>query len=129
MLLVRRLHAGAAFRLALIRPGVDACLTCLADYRAEKHPDWIDVPADDLPDVFDAGCAAPARPGAGLTSQHAAIFAAARAVEILEGPGTEPNHWLWVERPIAPGDNRLSKRLTLHEAAFPPRPDCPICGV
>jgi len=63
MLLVRTLHAGAAFRVALIRPGRDACVTCLADYRTDRHPDWIDVPTDNLPDVFDAGCAAPATRG------------------------------------------------------------------
>jgi ThiF family len=129
MLLVRTLHAGAAFRVALMRPSVDACLTCLADYRAEQHPDWIDVPADSLPEVFDAGCAAPARPGAGLGSQHAALFAAARALEVLEGGEPEANHWLWVERPIAGGGPRLAAGLTLHTARFPPRPNCPVCGV
>jgi hypothetical protein len=77
MVLVRTLHAGPAFRVALVRPDVDACVSCLAEYRAEKHPDWIDVPADGLPDVFDAGCATPSRPGAGLSCQHAAVFAAA----------------------------------------------------
>lgn len=127
MLVVRTLHAGAAFRVALMRPGADACLTCLADYRAERHPHWIDVPADDLPDVYDAGCAAPARPGAGLSSQHAALFAAARALDVLEGHALEANHWLWVERPIAGGDDRLAAGLTLHQATFSPRPDCAIC--
>ncbi len=129
MLLVRTLHAGAAFRVALMRPRVDACLTCLANYRAEQHPGWIDVPPDGLPGVFDAGCATPARPGAGLGSQHAALFAAARALEVLEGGEPEANHWLWVERPITGGEPRLAAGLTLHRATFAPRPDCPICGV
>jgi hypothetical protein len=127
MLLVRTLHAGAAFRVALIRPGRDACVTCLADYRTDRHPDWIDVPTDDLPDVFDAGCAAPARPGAGLSSQQAAVFTASRALEVLEDRASDINHWLWVERPIA-GDVRLGKALTLHQTRFAPRPDCPTCG-
>jgi hypothetical protein len=129
MLLVRTLHAGSAFRVALMRPRVDACLTCLAHYRAEQHSDWIKVPADGLPDVFDAGCAAPARPGAGLTSQQAALFTAARALDVLEGRELTANHWLWVERPITGADTRLETGLSLHVATFAPRPDCPVCGV
>jgi len=129
MLLVRTLHAGAAFRVALIRPGHDACVTCLAEYRADRHPDWIDVPRDGLPDVFDAGCATPARPGAGLSSQHAAVFAAARALEVLEARVPDSNHWLWVERPISGGDVRLASGLTLHAARFEPRPGCRVCCV
>ena len=129
LLLVRSLHGGDAFRVALLRPRVDACLTCLAEYRAERHRDWIAVPADDRPDVFDIGCATPARPGAGLTSQQAALFAAARALEVLEGRASDMNHWVWVERPIPRADERLVAGLTLHQATFPPRPDCPICGV
>jgi hypothetical protein len=129
MLLVRTLHAGAAFRVALVRAGQDACLTCLAGYRAEGHPDWIEVPADDLPDIYDTGCAAAARPGVGLASQHAAIFTAARALDILEQRQPAHNHWVWVERPIPGDDPRLKMDLTLHPASFTPRMDCPICGV
>ncbi len=128
MLLVRTLHGGAVFRVALVRSGVDACVSCLAEYRAEHHPDWIDVPADGLPDVFDAGCASPSRPGAGLSCQHAAVFAAARSLDVLEGRALDANHWLWVERPISGDDGRLSTGLTLHVARFPPRPDCQVCG-
>lgn len=128
MLLVRTLHGGAAFRVALVRPGVDACLSCLVAYRAEQHPDWINVPADDLADVFDEGCAAASRPGAGLSSQHAATFAAARGLDVLEDRPLDVNHWLWVERPIADGDDRLLAGLTLHTARFLPRRDCAICG-
>lgn len=129
IMLVRSLHAGAAFRVALIRTGEDACLTCLAAYRSEGHPDWIDVPADDLPDIYDSGCASAARPGAGLASQHAAIFTAARAIEVLEDRHPANNHWLWVERPIPSSDPRLRTGLTLNQATFTPRPDCPVCGV
>jgi molybdopterin/thiamine biosynthesis adenylyltransferase len=129
LILVRTLHAGAAFRIALVRPKLDACLRCLVDYQAEQHPDWITVPAADLPDVYDAGCAAPARPGAGLTGQQAALFAAARALEVLEDRAGQGNHWLWVERPIPDADLRLQTPMTLHHARFGPRPGCPVCSV
>lgn len=129
LVLARTLHGGDAFRVVLVRPRVDACLTCLAEHRAEHHPDWISVPADDRRDVFDIGCATPARPGAGLTSQQAALFAAARALDVLEGRAGETNHWLWVERPIPRADERLTTGLTLHQATFLPRAGCPICGV
>jgi hypothetical protein len=109
LLLVRALHGGAAFRVALVRPGEDACLACLASYREDKHPDWIHVPADDLPDVHDDGCATAARPGAGLTRP------------------LEANHWLWIERPIEAADARLTSGLTLHQAHFAPREGCEFC--
>jgi molybdopterin/thiamine biosynthesis adenylyltransferase len=128
MLLARTLHGGAAFRVALIVPGTDACVTCLAEYKAESHPNWIDVPADDLPDVFDAGCASASRPGAGLTSQHAAVFTAARCLDVLEGRELDANHWLWVERPIAGAEPRLSAGRTLHAARFTPHRGCTTCG-
>jgi hypothetical protein len=128
MLLMRTLHAGAAFRIALIRPGVDACVACLAEYKEEGHPEWIDVPSDDLPDIYDTGCATASRPGAGLTSQQAATFAAARALDFLEGRQVSANHWLWVEPAIAADDERLQQGLTLHHTVFAPRPGCPVCG-
>lgn len=129
LILARVLHGGAAFRVALMRPGVDACLTCLAEYQAENHAEWIRVPADDRPDVFDAGCATPARPGAGLTSGQAALFAAGRALEVLEERASETNHWLWVDQPILNADQRLASGRTLHEACFAPRANCVVCGV
>ena len=128
MLMVRSLHAGAAFRVALIRPGVDACIACLAEYKEEGHPEWIDVPSDDLPDVYDTGCATASRPGAGLTSQQAASFAAARVLECLEGREASANHWLWVEQPVTADDERLQQGLTLHLATFSPRLGCAVCG-
>lgn len=128
MLIARSLHAGAAFRVGLIRPGVDACVACLAEYKEEEHPGWIDVPSDDLPDVYDTGCATASRPGAGLTSQQAASFAAARALECLEGREISANHWLWVEQPIAADDERLQQGLSLYQATLSPRPGCAVCG-
>jgi molybdopterin/thiamine biosynthesis adenylyltransferase len=129
IILARTLHAGHAFRVVLIRPGIDACLHCLDDYQTEQHPDWIYVPPDGLPEVYDTGCAAPSQVGSGLTCQQAALFAAARALDVLENRASEVNHWLWVERPIPNEDPRLSNPTTLHQARFAPRADCPVCGV
>jgi ThiF family len=129
LILVRTLHGGDAFRVALVRPGVDACLRCLVDYQAEHHADWIPVPAAELADVYDDGCASPARPGAGLIGQQAALFAATRALEVLENRASENNHWLWVERPVPDADARLQNPITLHQAQFAPRAGCPVCGV
>ena len=129
MILARTLHGGAVFRVALFRPGIDACIACLAAYRLEDDARWINVPPSSLPDIFDTGCAAPARPGAGLTSQHAALFASARALEVLERRADETNHWVWVERAVPGADPRLAARTPLHTATFRPRPGCAVCGV
>lgn len=129
LILVRTLHAGAAFRVALIRRGRDACFGCLGEYRAVGDSKWIDVPDADLPKVYETGCAAAATAGAGLTCQEAAIFAAARALEILEGRDREPNHWVSVLQPIeAAADVRLARPLALHEDIFKPLEGCIACA-
>jgi molybdopterin/thiamine biosynthesis adenylyltransferase len=125
-LCVRTLHAGDAFRVFVVRPGADACLECLRAYKDEGAQEWIEVPGAGLAEIQEEGCATSALPGAGLASTQAADFAAARALDLLEGRDPGANHWLWVERPI-PGDPRLADGLCLHKATFPPRPGCAIC--
>jgi ThiF family len=125
-LCVRTLHAGDAFRVFVVRPGADACLECLRAYKDEGAKEWIEVPGAELAEIQEEGCATSALPGAGLASTQAADFAAARALDLLEGRDPGANHWLWVERPI-PGDPRLADSLCLHKATFPPRPGCAVC--
>lgn len=127
LLAARTLHAGAAWRVMLVRPGRDACLRCLAAYRAEQHPDWISVPPSTLEVVYDTGCTTGAVPGAGLASIASGAFLAARAVDVLEGRDGDDNHWLCVERPIPGGDERVATAPALHSARFEPRSDCAAC--
>ncbi len=126
-LCVRTLHAGDAFRVFIVRPGIDACLECLRAYKDEGTEEWVEVPNAELAEIQEEGCATSAPPGAGLASTQAAGFAAARALDLLEGRDPGANHWLWIERPI-PGDPRLAEGLCLHKATFRPRPGCPVCG-
>jgi hypothetical protein len=95
-------------------------------HRDDGHSAWIDVPDDDLADVYDEGCAAPSRPGDGQTSEEAALYAARHAIDLLEGRDTEANHWVYVRRPIDEADERLAQTGT-HAAAFDVHPDCPRC--
>jgi len=129
VLYVRTLHAGDAIRIALFRPGRDACFTCLMLHREDNHGDWVTVPASDLPNVYDDGCAAPAPVGAGVASHHAGLLVARRAVEVLTTGGDDANHWLWLERPI---DGITARRMpepgVLRVDRFEPHPDCPVCG-
>lgn len=129
VLYARTLHAGDAIRVALWRPGRDACFTCLMLHREDDHEDWVTVPASGLPPVHDDGCAAPASVGAGLASQQAGVLVARRAVEVLTTGGDESNHWLWLERPI---DGIKARRMpepgVLRVDRFEPHPDCPVCA-
>ncbi|HWB69246.1 MAG TPA: ThiF family adenylyltransferase, partial [Solirubrobacterales bacterium] len=99
-LCVRTLHGGDAFRVFVVRPGLDACLGCLRAYKDEGAEEWIEVPDGQLGEVQEEGCATSALPGAGLAFAQAAGFAASRALDLLEGRDPGANHWLWVERPI-----------------------------
>lgn len=129
VLYARTLHAGDAIRVMLFRPGRDACFACLMFHREDGHPAWVEVPASDLPPVRDEGCATPALVGAGLTSQHAGLLVAQRAVELLTAGGGEANHWLWLERPVAGIEaERMPEPGVLRADRFDPHPDCPVCG-
>lgn len=127
-LCVRTLHAGDAFRVFVVRPGIDACLNCLRAYKEEGAQEWIEVPDAELGEVQEDGCATSALPGAGLAFVQAAGFAAARALDLLEERDPGANHWLWVERPMPGADQRLVEGLSLHKATFRPRPGCPVCS-
>jgi molybdopterin/thiamine biosynthesis adenylyltransferase len=129
VLYARTLHAGDAIRIALFRPGRDPCFTCLMLHREDDHPDWVTVPASDLPPVHDDGCAAPAPVGAGLASQHAGLLITQRAVDVLTTGGRDENHWLWLERPIADIQaRRMPEPGVLRADRFDPHPDCPVCA-
>jgi hypothetical protein len=128
IIFARTLHAGSVIRVILLRPGQDACFRCLTLHREGGSKDWIEVPADPLEPVFDRGCAAPARPGAGLSSTEAALAAARLACRVLEGKAGDSNQWLTVAGPVAAPDSRLAEQGRF-EFRFPPHPDCPYCGV
>lgn len=129
VLFARTLHAGDAVRIALFRPGRDACFTCLMLHREDDHPDWVTVPGSDLPPVYDDGCATPAPVGAGLASQHAGVLVAHRALEVLSTGGGDANHWVWLERPIdGITAQRMPEPRVLRADRFEPHPNCPVCG-
>lgn len=129
LLIGRTLHAGSAWRAMLVRPGIDACLRCLAAYRDDPDSDWIHVPAAELPPVRDTGCSAASMPGVGLAAMGVATFVAARALDLLEARTITDNHWVWVERPISSArSSRLHAAPAFHAQHFPPRPDCPSCS-
>lgn len=128
VLFARTLHAGDATRVMLLRPGRDACFTCLMLHRQDDHPDWIEVPASPLAPVHDEGCSAPALPGTGLASAQAGLLLARRAMEVLEAGGGEPNHWFWLERPIsAMTATRRPEPGVLRADRFERHPDCSVC--
>jgi molybdopterin/thiamine biosynthesis adenylyltransferase len=126
ILTTRTVHAGAVIRIMLTRPGRDACLHCLRLHRDDGHADWIEIPDDDLPDVYDVGCAAPSRPGDGLASEEAGLHAARQAIDLLEGRDSDINHWVRVTRPITGADERLSK-IGAYSFSFGVHPDCRRC--
>lgn len=127
VLIARTLRGGDAIRLILVRPGRDPCMTCLRLHRDDQHPSWVEVPDDELPDVYDEGCATASRPGSGLASHEAAVMATERSIALLEGRDDDTNQWLHLRTPIEGGDARLgavgTRALTL-----PIHAECLWCG-
>lgn len=81
MILARTLHGGAAFCVALIRPGFDACIACLAAYFDINLPTCETVtgttPSDRTDEIGAAhlrGVAGAAHLGHGLRGRRPAAF-------------------------------------------------------
>ncbi len=131
LLFVRTVHHGAVARVMLWRPGRgDACIECLRLHQEDDHEDLITVPDPEPRLIHDDGCATPAEPGAGIAMQQAAVLAAKRALEVLEGRDGEVNHWVWVERAVPEAaDTRLHEADRLYSFRLDRHPECGVCDV
>jgi len=127
LLLARTLRGGEAIRLIRVIPGQDPCLTCLKFHALDGHEDLVDVPDDQLPDVYDNGCSTAARPGTGVASEHAAVLLVETAVSLLMKEETEANQWLLVRKGIEDGDHRISSPGMI-ETRLPIHRECPHCS-
>jgi ThiF family len=131
LLFVRTVHHGVVTRLMLWRPGRgDACVECLRLHQEDDHEALISVPDPEPRPVYDEGCATPAEPGAGIAMQQAAVLAAKRALEVLEGRDGDANHWVWIDRAVPEAeDNRLHEADRLYSMRLDRHPECGVCDV
>lgn len=129
----RALRRASMGRVFLVRPGLDACKSCLAMYAWDDREgrstseDWVDVPeAED--DVLLHECGRPVIAGSGVDLSFTAALTARIALDALEGTIGDTNHWLWSRSAVPDVDSRLASGMTTLTGRLDPRSDCAICA-
>ncbi len=119
-------------RVFLVRPRVDACKCCIADYRVDRQEgrwtpvDWIDVSESDE-DVLLHECGRPVIASSAVDLSFTAGLVARVALDVLEGKEYEHNHWLWSKLPAPDIDPRLATGMCTFSGTIPRRPGCIAC--
>lgn len=128
----RALRQGRMGRAFLVRPGKDACRSCLAKYarkgrRGEEVPvDWIEV-TESEEDALLHECGRPVIPASAIDMSFAASLAARVALDVLEGSDGDTNHWLWSRLPAPEVDVRLDRELATLTGHLEPIVGCSAC--
>lgn len=128
----RSLRTASIGRVFLVRPGQDACKSCLAHYakigrEGEAVPaDWIDV-RDDGDGILLHECGRPVIAGSAVDLSFIAAIIARVALDYLQGEAIAANHWLWTRSAAAGIDPRLAKAMATFTGHLPPLAGCPAC--
>lgn len=128
----RAMRSGSMGRVFVVRPGQDACKTCLSHYAIEREDsaesEWIAVPEREQ-DVLLHGCGRPVIPGSAVDLSFVASLVARKALDILEGQPVTTNHMVW-SRDAAPDvDARFAEPFKVVGSSFRPWRGCPTCQV
>lgn len=128
----RALRLGSMGRVFLVRPGIDACKSCLSEYHSKdiegnKVPqDWITI-VEHPEDVLLHECGRPVIAGSAIDLSFISSLIARVALDFLEGRTGENNHWIW-SRVSAPEINeRLNLPMYTFSGTIKPNPHCDSC--
>jgi integrative and conjugative element protein (TIGR02256 family) len=130
MIYGRAMRRGSMGRVFLVRPGRDACKTCLAQYAADFEStgegSWISVSERDE-DVLLHECGRPVIPGSAIDLTFVAALIARKVLDVLEDKPAQSNHCVW-SRDAAPDvSGCFEKPFSAAELCFPPLAQCPTC--
>lgn len=128
----RSLRRATIGRVFLVRPGRDACKSCLAEFAesgrggAKTPEDWIDVKEDEE-GVLLHECGRPVIAGSAIDLSFLAGLIARVGLDVLEGKAGDFNHWLWSRLPAGDVDRRLVSAMSTFVGRLQTRPGCPAC--
>lgn len=128
----RAIRKGSMGRAFLVRPQMDACKACLAEFASAGHggkeipDDWIDIPESE-DDILLHECGRPVIPASAIDLSFVAALIARVALDVLEGKDNQTNHWLWSRLPVPHLDPRLDKAMHTFSGCLKPRFGCPAC--
>ena len=126
---LKRANIGRVF---LVRPGIDACKTCLSTYyRAELNgeetpEDWISIPVDEE-DIVLHECGRPVIAGSGIDLSFISSLIARVALDFLEGKIEETNHWIWIREEQHVICEKLSNPMSTWAGQLKPNNKCGTC--
>ena len=123
----RALRGGKVARIFRVIPTRDACKNCLAIYRGERNPKFVDIPEDENLPVITTECDNPIRPASAADLKIIASLTARIMIDYLQGNCTKKNHWIWSTEQLGEFDINSSKIGEIDAQYIPPHPDCPVC--
>lgn len=128
----RAMRRGTVGRVFVVRPGVDACKTCLGQYALDERqgttnsPKWVDV-TERSEDILLHECGRPVIPASAIDLSFVSSFVARKALDVLESKSDLENHLLWSRGPATDIHPSFDKSFATIEMDFKPRADCPAC--
>jgi len=122
----RAMRRGRMGRVFLVRPGVDACKSCLSMIAQEKEPEWIAV-TERSEDALLHECGRPVIAGSAVDLSFVAALIAREALSTFEGHNSPSNHLVWSLEGARELSDKLQLPYSVAHAAFAPKPGCPSC--
>jgi integrative and conjugative element protein (TIGR02256 family) len=122
---LRALRSGTVGRLIRVRPGIDACLECVANYHADGDRRALPIPTRE-DEVISRECGQPVLASSAADLAVVSGLGVRQLLADLAGPGSA-NQWVWASEGIedvAP----LKKPFSQAILSLPPHPRCSICG-
>jgi integrative and conjugative element protein (TIGR02256 family) len=123
----RALRRGQMGRAFLVRPGVDACKTCLSIIARSNEPEWIAVP-ERPEDALLHECGRPIIAGSAVDLSFVAALVARQALDSLEGHELSSNHRVWSLNGAGELSDKLKLPYSVALATFARKHGCPSCG-
>jgi len=123
----RAMRRGQMGRVFLVRPGLDACKSCLSIAAHAKEPDWITV-TERPEDALLHECGRPVIAGSAVDLSFIAALIARQALNVLEGTEVPTNHWVWSRDGAGDLSDKLELPYSVAHTAFAPKPNCPSCS-
>jgi integrative and conjugative element protein (TIGR02256 family) len=123
----RSMRRGQMGRVFIVRPGIDACKTCLGMISGDNTSEWISV-SERSDDALLHECGRPVIAGSAADLVFVSGLIARTAIDYMESAPSLKNHLVWTLRATGEFGERLSTPFSVAQSNFEPQPGCPSCG-
>ncbi len=123
----RSMRRGQMGRVFIVRPGIDACKTCLGMISRDETSEWISV-SERSEDALLHECGRPVIAGSAVDLVFVSGLIARTAIDCLESGPSLRNHLVWTLRATDEFGAKLSAPFSVAQTNFEPQSGCPSCG-